>query len=1246
MTMRGRLAAFVATAVGGLALSSGSALAATINVDLTADNFTNDELCTLREAVTSANSNSPVNGVSALDADCEVGEQAQTDVIALGSNTYTLQIPGSGNDTNQTGDLDLNVNASAGNVQVQGTGSSATEIDGADLDRVIEVIAGPGTATLANLHLDNGTAPSGEPGGAIRNSGTNSLTLSGVSVTNSISPSGGGGIFFSNSSGTLTVTNSTVSGNVVSFSSGSGLIGGGIKSTAGTVILNGATITSNTVTKTGAGIGAGVEGGGMAVQNGTVTIDDSTISNNTLNVSGNALDFPSGGGVSLTNATTSLTDSTISGNSVLGGLSRNGGGIYYTDPDNTPNNVATIQNSTFSGNTAVGSGSQGGAIRIFGGVITLTNGTVTGNSAESGDGIHSVAPGTQTGFSLSIRGTIFNEGSAACTSAGGAAPTSAGHNIDAGLSCGLAGTGDQQSTSVSLGSLGNNGGPTQTHVLNSGSNGIDDIPVAECDEADSDPLTADQRGVPRPQGAACDVGAYERGPECNTLASTIVGTGSGETINGTSGSDVIVAVGGADTVIAGDGPDVVCGGDGDDTIRTGTGGDADVAFGGDSSTDTGTDTISFSDLTAGLTSATLASSVGSTSGTDSGIDSLSGFENFVGSDFADGTSTPVNGNSGANILDGGLGNDTLQGVGGNGVDTLNGGGNSGGVGDTATYINSGTLNPITASLTTNAGTGEGADPDTFVGIESLTGGSGTDTLTGDGGPNTLNGFSADDVLDGRGGNDSFTGGPNNAAGDTVTFAGGAEAVTAMLGPVLGTISATGQGTDSGNSIENLTGSPAGDILTGDAGSNSLSGGNGNDTLADGVTTIANADSYSGGDGSDTVSYAARTSSSANVIVNLMPSADNGGEAGENDDVGGDIENATGGAGQDSLVGDGNANALFGGDNDDTLNGREAADALAGQAGFDAARYLDLPGPVTVNLTTGLVSGAQGDDSLSLVENLVGSPDGDSLIGDGTGNALFGGNGDDTLDGRGSQDILDGGDDSDTASYAGLPSGVQATLTAGALSATGGQGNDSGTLLENLTGSDAADTLTGDDSANVINGGLGADIVFANAGPDALLIRDGVGDTADCGSDADTDTVETDQQGTDTLTNCGSDTIQFPSAPPPPGGGGPISPPAPQGTCAGRTLTLTGSEGNDTITGTAAADVIAALGGNDSVRGLAGNDVVCGGTGNDRLIGGAGNDSLLGEAGKDTLKGSAGRDNCSGAGGRDTAATCERRRSVP
>ena len=89
--------------------------------------------------------------------------------------------------------------------------------------------------------------------------------------------------------------------------------------------------------------------------------------------------------------------------------------------------------------------------------------------------------------------------------------TSLGHNLDSDGSCGLSGPGDISGVDPLLGPLAVNGGPTKTHALLTGSPAIDAVPIADCTDPDGNPITTDQRGVPRPQDAACDIGAFEFG---------------------------------------------------------------------------------------------------------------------------------------------------------------------------------------------------------------------------------------------------------------------------------------------------------------------------------------------------------------------------------------------------------------------------------------------------------------------------------------------------------------------------------------------------------------------------------------------------------------------------------------------------------------------------------------------------------------------------------------------------------------
>jgi hypothetical protein len=89
--------------------------------------------------------------------------------------------------------------------------------------------------------------------------------------------------------------------------------------------------------------------------------------------------------------------------------------------------------------------------------------------------------------------------------------TDLGYNISDDDSCGFSATSSLNSTDPQLGALINNGGPTFTVALLSGSPAIDAIPLDSCLDQMGNQLTTDQRGFPRPDAVegVCDIGAYE-----------------------------------------------------------------------------------------------------------------------------------------------------------------------------------------------------------------------------------------------------------------------------------------------------------------------------------------------------------------------------------------------------------------------------------------------------------------------------------------------------------------------------------------------------------------------------------------------------------------------------------------------------------------------------------------------------------------------------------------------------------------
>jgi CSLREA domain-containing protein len=373
------------------------------------------------------------------------------------------------------------------------------------------------TVRLTNLTIRNGKMDRG--GGGILSFGT--LALTNCTVAGNSATLRGGGI---DSHGTLTLLHSTVAGN-----SGGG-IANPMTNPSHTLILTNSTVADNS------GFGILNRGGTLALAHstiarnsrggivnghGTATLIDARIVGNSTN-----------GGISTFEGTVMLTNSTVAGNSGAGGGGiRNDGGSL------------SLTNSTVAGNSAtVGGGILNhGEIRNPGGV-GLTNSTVSGNSARSGGGIYNSAGDSDAFVGLTnstvtlnsatqegggIRTGGFDSGVRLTNSlvAQNSAPTGPDmftspesfvsgrfSLIGDGSGSGITNTEGNQVGNVSpnsspidprLGPLADNGGPTRTHALLLGSPAIDAASTPDCP-------TTDQRGVLRPQGAACDIGSYER----------------------------------------------------------------------------------------------------------------------------------------------------------------------------------------------------------------------------------------------------------------------------------------------------------------------------------------------------------------------------------------------------------------------------------------------------------------------------------------------------------------------------------------------------------------------------------------------------------------------------------------------------------------------------------------------------------------------------------------------------------------
>lgn len=139
----------------------------------------------------------------------------------------------------------------------------------------------------------------------------------------------------------------------------------------------------------------------------------------------------------------------------------------------------------------------------------MSSSTLSGNSASGDGGAIYISSGT-----LTLKGTLLagQTSGGNCSGAG----TSLGYNLSDDSTCSfLTQAGDQNDSAtagLSSSGLGNNGGPSQTIALLSTSSAVDAIPPGACTDALGNPVATDQRGVTRPQGAGCDIGAFELVP--------------------------------------------------------------------------------------------------------------------------------------------------------------------------------------------------------------------------------------------------------------------------------------------------------------------------------------------------------------------------------------------------------------------------------------------------------------------------------------------------------------------------------------------------------------------------------------------------------------------------------------------------------------------------------------------------------------------------------------------------------------
>ena len=206
---------------------------------------------------------------------------------------------------------------------------------------------------------------------------------------------------------------------------------------------------------------------------------------------------------------------------------------------------------------------------------------------------------------------------------------------------------------------------------------------------------------------------------------------------------------------------------------------------------------------------------------------------------------------------------------------------------------------------------------------------------------------------------------------------------------------------------------------------------------------------------------------------------------------------------DGLIGSQFDDTLTGGAGKQIFRGLGGADSITGGADNDTADYSDDAGGVIVNLSDSTVftvssqralDGFGATDTLSEIENVVGSAFNDTLVGSDAVNSLEGGAGDDLFIGGDGTDFISGGEGSDTVSYEGTLVGVRVLLMAGQIDDNTPHPPDNFALVfdnivdgsvENVIGSDANDTMLGDDKDNLLEGRGGDDSLVGNGGNDTL-----------------------------------------------------------------------------------------------------------------------------------------------------------------
>ena len=345
----------------------------------------------------------------------------------ISNNTATtigggIYIASRGTATMTSGTISKNTATNAGGGIYIASSGTATMTDGTISNNTASTNGG-GIYSSGNLAISGGTisgnkaeGSNGSGGGIYFNSSSSTLTISDKAEINGNSATNGGGIYIA--SGTLNMTGGTIGTLTISdkaeINGNSAKYGAGVYVNSGTMTMTGGTISGNTATNSGGGIHsignltisggtisgnkATSDGGGGIFSCSTLTISGGTISDNTAT--------SRGGGICFSTSRSTLTI-TISGTAKINGNSAtDGGGIYIYA------GIATMTDGTISKNTAT---SDGGGVYIYDYCTAkMTGGTISDNTANNGGGICL----NSTNSTLTISDTAEIGGNSATNGAG------------------------------------------------------------------------------------------------------------------------------------------------------------------------------------------------------------------------------------------------------------------------------------------------------------------------------------------------------------------------------------------------------------------------------------------------------------------------------------------------------------------------------------------------------------------------------------------------------------------------------------------------------------------------------------------------------------------------------------------------------------------------------------------------------------------------------------------------------------